>query len=207
MEENKPNNHSILTGVTSGIVFFILYLIFKWHVLLALFLSIVCYVVIHKRSKGKEEASEKSEQVKVSNFNSGDKIENAHEQFKKIKEISVEIKNNDLRQKLASICATCIKIIKKLEQSPELVENQGSKFLEYYLPTFLKIVSKYYELQQAGIKSADISSAMNEVENSINEFEQAFLNVFDDVYHDELRDLSVEMEILKKSMDEDSFGV
>lgn len=207
MEENKPKNHSIPTGVISGIIFLVCYLALNLHVLLALFLSIICYVVIHKREKVKEETSEKSKQVKVSNLNSADKIQNAQEQFKKIKEVSVEIKNNDLRQKLVSICATCIKIIKKLEQSPELAENQGRQFLEYYLPTFLKIVSKYYELQQSGVRSKDISSAMKEIENNIVELEQAFLNVFDDVYHDELRNLSVEMEILKKSMDEDSFGV
>ena len=91
------------------------------------------------------------------------------------------------------------KIFAHVEQHPEKLP-QIRKFMNYYLPTTLKILNAYDRMGEQGIEGANISSTMHRVEEMMATIVSAFEKLLDDLFGAEAMDITTDMVVLENMM-------
>ena len=87
------------------------------------------------------------------------------------------------------------KIFNRVEQHPELVEDLG-KFMDYYLPTTVKLLKAYEELDAQEVQGENITGSKREIEQTLDTIEQAFENLLDSFFEKAAWDISSDISVL-----------
>lgn len=88
------------------------------------------------------------------------------------------------------------RIFKRVEQHPELIDDLH-KFIDYYLPTTVKLLKAYEELDRQDVEGDNIKTAKKEIENTLDTINQAFENLLDSFFRDTAWDVSTDISVLK----------
>lgn len=88
------------------------------------------------------------------------------------------------------------RIFKRVEQHPELIDDLH-KFMDYYLPTTVKLLQAYEELDRQDVEGDNIKTAKKEIENTLDTINQAFENLLDSFFRDTAWDVSTDISVLK----------
>lgn len=88
------------------------------------------------------------------------------------------------------------RIFQRVEQHPELIEDLH-KFMDYYLPTTMKLLKAYEELDKQEVEGENIKTAKQEIENTLDTINTAFENLLDSFYKDTAWDVSTDISVLK----------
>ena len=91
------------------------------------------------------------------------------------------------------------KIFAQVEQNPEKLP-QIRKFMNYYLPTTLKILNAYDRMGEQGVSGENITSTMQKVEGMMSTIITAFEKQLDSLFGSEARDISTDMVVLENIM-------
>ena len=91
------------------------------------------------------------------------------------------------------------KIFAQVEQNPEKLP-QIRKFMNYYLPTTLKILNAYDRMGEQGVSGENISSTMQKVEGMMSTIITAFEKQLDSLFGSEAMDISTDMVVLENMM-------
>lgn len=88
------------------------------------------------------------------------------------------------------------RIFQRVEQHPELIDDLH-KFMDYYLPTTMKLLKAYEELDKQDVEGENIKTAKQEIENTLDTINTAFENLLDSFYKDTAWDVSTDISVLK----------
>ena len=91
------------------------------------------------------------------------------------------------------------KIFAQVEQNPEKLP-QIRKFMNYYLPTTLKILNAYDRMGEQGVSGENITSTMQKVEGMMSTIITAFDKQLDSLFGSEAMDISTDMVVLENMM-------
>ena len=91
------------------------------------------------------------------------------------------------------------KIFAQVEQNPEKLP-QIRKFMNYYLPTTLKILNAYDRMGEQGVSGENITSTMQKVEGMMSTIITAFEKQLDSLFGSEAMDISTDMVVLESMM-------
>ena len=91
------------------------------------------------------------------------------------------------------------KIFTQVEQNPEKLP-QIRKFMNYYLPTTLKILNAYDRMGEQGVSGENITSTMQKVEGMMSTIITAFEKQLDSLFGSEAMDISTDMVVLENMM-------
>ena len=91
------------------------------------------------------------------------------------------------------------KIFAQVEQNPENLP-QIRKFMNYYLPTTLKILNAYDRMGEQGVSGENITSTMQKVEGMMSTIITAFEKQLDSLFGSEAMDISTDMVVLENMM-------
>lgn len=86
-----------------------------------------------------------------------------------------------------------------LDRHPEQYDEL-ERFMEYYLPTTVKLVKAYQEFIQVEFPGENIRTAKLEIERTLDTINQAFENLLDDVYQDTAFDVMADATVLKSML-------
>ena len=101
-----------------------------------------------------------------------------------------------ISQKLDRLEIILCKIFEYVENhTDELPETR--KFMGYYLPTTLKLVNAYREMDAEPIQGENIRSAKHEIEATLDTINYAFENLLDSFYQDKAMDISTDITVLE----------
>ena len=70
-----------------------------------------------------------------------------------------------------------------MEQHPELIDDLH-KFMDYYLPTTMKLLKAYEELDKQDVEGENIKTAKQEIENTLDTINTALRICWDSFYKD-----------------------
>lgn len=98
------------------------------------------------------------------------------------------------------------KILDYQAKRPEKADQLHS-FLSYYLPTTLKILRAYGELEKQGISGQNITGAMERIENMMEKVTEGFEQQLDQLYQGETMDINADVEVLEQMMARDGLTV
>lgn len=96
------------------------------------------------------------------------------------------------------------KIFDVIDRHPEQLDDI-ERFMEYYLPTTVKLVNAYRDFDSVGIDGENISMAKTEVEATLDTINQAFEQLLDGLYQDEAFDISTDATVLQTMLKKDGF--
>lgn len=88
------------------------------------------------------------------------------------------------------------RIFQRVEQHPELIGDLH-KFMDYYLPTTMKLLKAYEELDKQEVEGENIKTAKQEIENTLDTINTAFENLLDSFYKETAWDVSTDISVLK----------
>ena len=88
------------------------------------------------------------------------------------------------------------RIFKRVEQHPELIDDLH-KFMDYYLPTTVKLLQAYEELDKQDVEGDNIIMAKKEIENTLDTINEAFENLLDSFFRDTAWDVATDISVLK----------
>ena len=91
------------------------------------------------------------------------------------------------------------KIIDQVVAQPKKLP-QIRRFLDYYLPTTLKILNAYDRMSSQGVEGQNISGTMERVESMMSTIVTAFERQLDSLFGDQALDISTDITVLENMM-------
>ena len=91
------------------------------------------------------------------------------------------------------------KIFKLAKEQPEKLGTMR-KFMDYYLPTSLKLLSRYEKLDSQGIEGTNISESKKQIEQTMDTMITAFEKQLDKMFLSESIDISADIAAMQNLM-------
>ena len=101
--------------------------------------------------------------------------------------------------------ATTGKIIDTVAASPEKLP-QIRKFMNYYLPTTLKLLNAYDRMDSTGASGTNIDGTKGRIEDMLDTICAAFSRQLDDLYGQEAMDVSAEIKVMEQMLAQEGLG-
>ncbi len=127
---------------------------------------------------------------------------NYKETIDHIKELNSQIKDEKTSGQIAKIEELTTKIFKVLEEKPEK-KSILRTFLNYYLPTTLKLLDDYRRLESQGVTSPTVKKAKTDIENILDTLLLAYEQQLDAMFEEDVLDISSEISALESMMAQD----
>lgn len=142
-----------------------------------------------KEKEAKSPKQQLSEEVKKV-------IEEGDRYIEEIRRSNDAIPGVEISNKIYHLENVILRIFQRVEQHPELIQDLH-KFMDYYLPTTMKLLNAYEELDKQGLEGENIKTAKREIENTLDTINVAFENLLDSFYKETAWDVSADISVLK----------
>ena len=126
-------------------------------------------------------------------------IEDGKKAIAEMKRLDDNIADPTISAQIVRLQQLAGKIFAQMEQNPEKLP-QIRKFMNYYLPTTLKILNAYDRMGEQGVAGENISSTMHKVEGMMDTIIRAFEKQLDNLFGAEAMDISTDMVVLENMM-------
>lgn len=123
-------------------------------------------------------------------------IEEGNRYIEEIRRSNDAIPGVEISNKMYHLENVIRRIFQRIEKHPELI-NDLHKFMDYYLPTTMKLLNAYEELDKQDMQGENIKTAKSEIENTLDTINVAFENLLDSFYKETAWDVSSDISVLK----------
>lgn len=179
-------SHFITAILFSGAVFFILWLIF--------------------RKKVEEiEVPEKPVEPETTGNEALDKmLADGRLAISEMRRLDDSIKDEKISSDIVKLEEVSERIFAKVKAEPQKLP-QIRKFMNYYLPTTLKLLNAYDRMADIGVEGENITSTKSGVEGIMDNIVKAFEKQLDSLYGDQAMDISTDITVLENMMAREGF--
>ena len=123
-------------------------------------------------------------------------LKEGEEYLSQIRAANDAIPGEEISGKLDELELIIRKIFEQLKNHPEKIPEMN-KFMDYYLPTTIKLVKAYREFDQQAVAGDNIINGKREIEKTIDTINKAFVNLFDSLFADAALDISTDISVLE----------
>lgn len=116
-----------------------------------------------------------------------------------MRRLNATIQDEKLSAQIDHLEAVTGKIFQVVEEDPEK-RGQIRRFLQYYLPTTLKILNAYDRMDAAGVEGANIGTAKGKIEAMMDQIVLAFDKQLDALFGAEALDISTDITVLEQML-------
>ena len=125
------------------------------------------------------------------------------DQYKKIldelRRVNDAIPDEEMSDKISRLEAVSAKIFEQAKSDPEKLP-QMRKFMDYYLPTSLKLLNTYAELDNQGVEGENISESKRRIEQTMDTLVKAFENQLDRLFASDALDVSTDIDVMQNML-------
>ena len=145
----------------------------------------------------KEKEQQTAEQAKRSSLSPEVQkvIEQGDEYIRKIHAANDAIPGEEISAKIDRMEMLVDRIFDRVEESPDTVADIR-KLMEYYLPTTIKLLDAYEQLDRQPVGGTNIETAKREIEATLDTLNTAFEKLLDDLFQDTAWDVSSDISVL-----------
>ncbi|MEE0965530.1 MAG: 5-bromo-4-chloroindolyl phosphate hydrolysis family protein [Bacilli bacterium] len=151
-------------------------------------------VQLKKEQQEKQDLFEKTTPPEVREV-----LETGAAYIKEIRRCNDAIPGEEISNKIDKIELVVRKIFKRVEQHPENV-NDLRKFMKYYLPTTIKLLRAYEELDQQEVQGENMINSKKEIEKTLDTLNIAFEKLLDDLFQETAWDVSSDISVLESML-------
>lgn len=125
------------------------------------------------------------------------------DQYQKIldelRRVNDAIPDEEMTDKISRLEAVSAKIFEQAKADPEKLP-QMRKFMDYYLPTSLKLLNTYAELDKQGIEGENISESKHRIEQTMDTLVKAFETQLDKLFASDALDVSTDIDVMENML-------
>ena len=125
--------------------------------------------------------------------------------LEEIRAINADIDNPKLNQQIDRIGVITAKVFEYQRSHPQK-SNQLHSFLSYYLPTTLKILRAYAQLEDQEVDGENISAAMERIEGMRDKVVEGFEKQLDQLFQGDALDITADVEVLERMLAKDGLS-
>lgn len=122
--------------------------------------------------------------------------------IKKIRALDEAIRDEAVSARIRRIEFVTRNIFEYIARNPDK-KNQIRMFMNYYLPTTLKLLESYSLIERVGVTGQNMRDAKNNIEKTLDTLVAGFEQQFDLLYRAESVDISSDIEVLEQMMARD----
>ena len=126
-------------------------------------------------------------------------IRNGRESVAKLQQINDDIPDFKVSAQLKQIEILTATIIDQVEKKPDK-RKEVRQFMDYYLPTTIKLLEKYVQMQNVGMKGENITSGMQQVEELLDKVIVAFQKQLDSLFERDVVDITADIQVMEQMM-------
>ena len=125
------------------------------------------------------------------------------DQYQKIldelRRVNDAIPDEEMSDKISRLEAVSAKIFEQAKSDPDKLP-QMRKFMDYYLPTSLKLLNTYAELDNQGVEGENISESKRRIELTMDTLVKAFENQLDRLFASDALDVSTDIDVMQNML-------
>lgn len=129
-------------------------------------------------------------------------IEKGLELLRQINEENKKIPQPQLTKNINEIDATAREIFQTVAEQPQKAP-QIRRFMEYYLPTTLKMLSGYSKMNERNVTGQQADETRRQIEDATKVVVQAFKKQLNNLYQDDILDISTDVDVLETLLKQD----
>lgn len=150
-----------------------------------------------KQRKAEEQAAQRKMQEEYDRLSPEvQKIVQAGDEYvRRIKAANDAIPGEVISAKISRMELLVDRIFDRVEQNPDSV-NDMRRMMDYYLPTTMKLLEAYKELDAQPVQGENIISSKKEIEDTIDTLNLAFEKLLDSLFQDTAWDISSDISVL-----------
>ncbi len=122
-------------------------------------------------------------------------VQTGEEYIRKIRACNDAIPGEEISAKISRIEVLVDEIFDRVEQSPNIVSDLR-RMMEYYLPTTVKLLKAYEDLDRQSVQGENINSSKREIEQTLDTLNVAFEKLLDSLFQDTAWDVSSDISVL-----------
>lgn len=168
------------------------------HFIILALLSFLAYKVtgIFFRGKWVEVADPEPVYVSSGNQEVDELILQGRKSIKQIRELNTKIQDKKISEQINRLEHLSNEIFAQVTKNPSKLV-QIRKFMNYYLPTTVKLLTSYAELSAQSVRGKNITTTMQKVENIMDTIVVAFEKQLDSLFGAEALDISTDITVLE----------
>ena len=109
-----------------------------------------------------------------------------------------------LSSQMESICGKCEQIFRSVSEAPSKAPHVR-KFMNYYLPTTLKILANYRTMQDRGVSFQEMTDARDTTVRGLNMILTACQKQIDALHKENLLDINTDIDVLEQMLHRDGY--
>ena len=125
------------------------------------------------------------------------------DQYQKIldelRRVNDAIPDEEMSDKISRLEAVSAKIFEQAKSDPDKLP-QMRKFMDYSLPTSLKLLNTYAELDNQGVEGENISESKRRIEQTMDTLVKAFENQLDRLFASDALDVSTDIDVMQNML-------
>ena len=160
----------------------------------------------HNKPQPGEKAPLPVEELPLSGDSSADAvIAKGQEMLHQIRSDNDAITDEVLSRQMDELERLCVQIFKTVAEKPSKAP-QIRKFMNYYLPTTLKMLASYRTMDARGVSVTDMTHARSETIRGMNMILTACQKQLDNLYKDTMLDVSTDIDVLEQMLKRDGLA-
>ena len=161
--------------------------------------------VSKNQSKSPSQKAREAEELPLSGDAQADEvIMKGQEMLSAIRRANVAIPDAKLSAQMDQLENKCAQIFKTVAEKPGKAP-QIRKFMNYYLPTTLKMLESYQKMSERGVSESEMTNAHNTLTRGLDMVLQACQKQLDNLYRDTMLDVSTDIDVLEQMLRRDGF--
>ena len=126
-------------------------------------------------------------------------MEEGERAIAKMRALNDAIADETLSRRIDELEDLTNRIFESVRRDPSKLP-QIRRFMNYYLPTTLKLLEQYSVLQHQSVTSGNVSDALCKIEGMMQTIVQAFSKQLDNLYQKDVMDITAEIQVLEQMM-------
>ena len=122
-----------------------------------------------------------------------------------MRRLNASIEDPKISAQISRLEETTGKIIDTVAASPSKLP-QIRKFMNYYLPTTLKLLNAYDRMDSTGVSGTNIDGTKGRIEDMLDTICTAFSRQLDALYGEEALDISADITVMEQMLQQEGIG-
>ena len=135
--------------------------------------------------------------------------EQTKDQYQKIldelRRVNDAIPDEEMSDKISRLEAVSAKIFEQAKTDPDKLPRMR-KFMDYYLPTSLKLLQAYAELDSQGVEGENITESKRRIEQTMDTLVHAFETQLDQLFAADAMDISADIDVMQNMLRADGLA-
>ena len=208
-KKNNSSNAYIIAFIAMGVVVVLYSLIFKlyrWqHYLIAAGIALLVGRIVFIMAQGLDTSKEAPVQQVIPK--TGDEavdslVEKGQEMLAQIRKENDLIPDTELTAQMNQLENVANRIFHTVAEQPAKAP-QIRRFMDYYLPTTLKMLSGYRKMDERQVAGKNAQETRSQIREAMNTVLKAFDKQLDALYQDDMLDLSTDIDVMETMLRQD----